>query len=158
MANKRLATYLNNHLAASVTVLDLLASLEDDQGDTDIAHFAAALRAEIEEEQRLLKTIMDQLEITHNRPRQAIGRLAEKLAQVKLSWDDAQEGSLHLLESLEVVLTGLEGKRGLWSALAAAAIPGLPAAEYERLVKRSQDQQQRVEAVRLAAAKQAFAG
>jgi hypothetical protein len=64
---------------------------------------------------------------------------------------------LHLLESLELLLLGIEGKRRLWRALAHAEVPGLPVTDYERFASRSEDQQQRVEAMRLAAAKKAFA-
>lgn len=157
MANKQLATYLNNHLAASRTVLDLLASLEADASNPDAAHLAGALRAEIEAEQHTVEALMERLDIPKHLPSQAAGWLAEKAAQVKLRLDDASEGPLHLLESWEVVLVGLEGKRGLWHALAAAGVPGLDEGEYERLAQRSQAQQQRVESLRLAAAKAAFA-
>ena len=156
MANKQLATYLNNHLAASVTALELLSSLETAQA-TDLAHFAAELRAEIEADQQELENLMERLQITKSRPRQAVGWLAEKFTQIKLRLDDSNDGALHLLESLELLLIGIEGKRGLWRALAVAAVPGLPVADYERMATRSEEQQQRVETIRLAAAKTAFA-
>lgn len=154
-ANQPLATYLNNHLAGSVTALELLSSLEG-QPDKEIASFAKELRAEIEAEQQELTKLMEGLEVTKNRPRQAVGWLAEKFAQIKLRLDDANEGPLHLLESFELLLIGIEGKRGLWRALAHASVPGLPVSEYERYATRSEDQQKRVESMRLAAAKRAF--
>ncbi len=156
MANKQLAIYLNNHLAASVTALELLSSLETEQANTDLANFAAQLRSEIEAEQQQLENLMEQLQISKNRPRQVAGWLAEKFTQVKLRLDDSNDGALHLLESLELLLIGIEGKRGLWRALAAVAVPGLPVSDYERFASRSEDQQQRVETIRLAAAKVAF--
>jgi hypothetical protein len=157
MANKELSIYLNNHLTASVTALALLASLEEKQAGTDIASFAAQLRAEIEAEQQLLETIMEQLQITKSKQRQALGWLAEMFTQAKLSLDGSKDSPLHLLESLELLLVAIEGKRGLWNALAAATVPGLPISEYERLAAKSEEQQKRVEAFRLAAAKAAFA-
>ena len=47
---------------------------------------------------------------------------------VKLRLDDPSGGALHRLEALEAVSVGIEGKRLLWRALAAAAegTPGLP--------------------------------
>ena len=158
MASKYLATYLNNHLTASVTALQLMSSLEDIQTDTEIAHFASELRAEIEAEQQLLEELMERLEITRNKQRQALGWLAETFTQVKLRMDDAKDSPLYLLETLELLLIAIEGKRGLWHALAAAAVPGLPLADYERLAKRSQEQQQRAESFRLRVAKAAFTG
>jgi hypothetical protein len=154
--NKQLATYLNNHLAASVTALELLSSLETAQANTDIERFASELHAEIEAEQQELEDLIDRLQITKNKPHQAAGWLAEKFTQIKLRLDDSSDGTLHLLESLELLLIGIEGKRGLWSALAHTAVPGLHLTDYERLAKRSEEQQQRVEAMRLAAARAAF--
>jgi len=158
MANKELATYLNNHLAASVTALELLSSLETAQANTDIARFASELYEEIKAEQQELENLMERLQIAKNKPRQVGGWLAEKLTQVKLRFDDTEDGALHLLESLELLLIGIEGKRGLWRALAHVAVPGLQVSQYEQLATRSEGQQQRVEMMRLAAAKTAFAG
>ena len=157
IVNKQLATYLNNHLAASVTALELLSSLETAQANTEIERFASELRAEIEAEQQELENLMERLQITKNKPRQAAGWLAEKFTQIKLQLDDSSDGALHLLESLELLLISIEGKRGLWSALAAASVPGLQVSDYEQLAKRSEEQQQRVETLRLAGAKRAFA-
>jgi hypothetical protein len=155
-ANKQLATYLNNHLAASVTALELLSSLETSQDDREVAHFAGELRAEIEAEQQQLENLMERLRVTQSKPRQAVGWIAERFAQIKLRLDDSSDGPLHLLESFELILIAIEGKRGLWRALAVAAIPGLPITDYERYAQRSEAQQARVEAMRLAAAKAAF--
>jgi hypothetical protein len=156
MANKQLATYLNNHLAASVTAIELLSSLETTQTDPDLARFASDLRAEIKAEQQELENLMERLQIAQSKPRQAFGWLAERFTQIKLRLDDSNDGALHLLESLELLLLGIEGKRGLWRALAHAAVPGLPLISYERFATRSEEQQRRVETMRLAVVKTAF--
>ena len=156
MPNRQLVTYLNNHLAASEGALELLSSLADAQADTDVAHFAKNLRSEIKTEQQVLKNLMEQLQITKDKPRQAAGWLSEKFTQVKLQMDDSKDGALYLLESLELMLIAIEGKRGLWRVLAATATPGLSVTDYERYAQQSEQQQQRVETFRLAAAKTAF--
>jgi hypothetical protein len=63
-------------------------------------------------------------------------------------------GALRLLEVSEAVALGIEGKRALWRALAAAAevSPAFQVADYERLTQRAEEQRQRVETVRLEAA------
>jgi hypothetical protein len=157
MANQHLAAYLNNHMAGSVTALDLLAGLEASEDNPQITRLAGELRREIEAEQQALRDLMERQQITKNAPRQAAGWLAEKFAEIKLRMDDSKDGDLYLLESLELLLVGIEGKGGLWRAMAANAIPGLPLNVYERFAQQSQDQQRRVEAMRLAAAKAAFA-
>jgi hypothetical protein len=155
-ANKQLATYLNNHLTASVGALELLDSLAEAQEFGDIARSAAELRAEIALEQQEVEMLMERLQVTKNQPRQVIGWLGEKITQIKLRMDDDDSGTLHLLESLELIFIGIGGKGALWRALAAAAIPGLPIADYERYAQQSEAQQARVEAMRIIAAKAAF--
>jgi hypothetical protein len=154
-ANKQLGTYLNNHLTASITALELLSSLGKHE-DPAIAGLATALHNEIGAEQQELQRLMEQLDVTKSMPRQAIGWLTEKFTQTKLQFDDADDGSLYLLEAFELLLIGIEGKRGLWDALAAAAVPGLPVSQYQEYAARSRDQQRRVEAMRIAAAQHAF--
>jgi hypothetical protein len=156
MANQHLATYLNDHLAGSVAALELLAQLEATHADTELARGVATLRLEIEEEQQTLTALMERLQITKSAPRQAVAWIAEKVTQLKLRLDDPADGALRLLQALEAIGVGIQGKRSLWRALAAAAVPGLPQADYARLVQRSEDQQQWVEAMRLQAAQVAL--
>jgi hypothetical protein len=63
-----------------------------------------------------------------------------------------------LLESLEALSLGIEGKRVLWLALSAAAevTSGLRIADYERLQDRAEEQRNRVEERRLEVAKAAL--
>ena len=74
-----------------------------------------------------------------------------------LRWFPADE-ALRLLEALELVAVGIEGKRALWRSLAVASedVPELQGVDYEHLLQRSEEQQRRVETVRLEAAKAAF--
>jgi hypothetical protein len=60
---------------------------------------------------------------------------------------------------LEFVALGIDGKLALWQALRAAAevASALRGIDYERLARRAIDQRQRVETLRLSAAKAALA-
>lgn len=158
IANRHLATYLNNHRAASVTVLNLLSHLETVYTGTDIAAFLATLRSEITADRDELDRLMAQLQIDHNTFRQTIAWFGEKANQLQLRLDDSADGPLHLLEALEVVAVGIEGKRALANSLLVVARewPELQPADYERLAQRSKDQSQQVEEVRLAAVRAAF--
>ena len=62
---------------------------------------------------------------------------------------------MRLLESLELVALGIQGKLALWRALSATAEfdRALGIVDYERLAGRAQDQWRQVEALRLEAAK-----
>ena len=88
----------------------------------------------------------------------ATGRVAEKVGRLKLRLDDKAGGDFRLLEAVELVATGVEGKRSLWRALAAASelVPDLAGPDYARLEARAVEQRERVEPVRLDAAQAAL--
>lgn len=158
MANEHLATYLNDHLSGAVAALELLEDLEKSATNPALERFVAALRADVAADRQELEDLMQRLAIHRSRARRATAWVAERLAELKLRMDDSDGGELRRLESLEIVALGIEGKLALWRALAAAAreIPELQGVDYERLAQRAADQRQRVEPVRLDAARVAF--
>jgi hypothetical protein len=160
MSDQHLASYLNDHLAGSVTALALLEHLEKTYADTATGRFAVELRADIMADRQELEALMARLHVEVRSPRKAATWLAEKMTEVKLRLDDPAGGALHRLEALEAVSVGIEGKRLLWRALAAAAegTPGIRGTDYGRLEQRAEEQRQRVEAFRLEAAREALGG
>lgn len=158
MANEQIAVYLNDHLAGSVAALDLLEQLEAGHTGTPLGRFFAELRTDIEADRRELESLMGRLGVTESRTRKASAWLAEKFVQLKLRLDDPAGGALRLFESLETLSLGIEGKHGLWLALAAAAEeePTLRVLDYELMSRRAEEQRGRVEVVRREAAKRAL--
>lgn len=158
MANEHIATYLNDHLAGSVVALELLQHLESAHAGTPLEGFFAELRADIKADQHQLESLMSQLQIAESRARKATAWLTEKITEVKLLMDDPEGGALRLMEALEVLSLGIEGKRAMWRALATASerAPQLRGVDYELLTKRAEQQCERAEEVRLQAAKAAF--
>lgn len=158
MADEHLATYLNDHLAGSVAALELLEHLEEAHAGTDVGRFAAELRADVAADRKELEAVMERLHAGKSRTRRASAWLAEKATELKLRLDDPSGGALRLLEALEALALGIEGKHGLWRALAAAAeeAPALQVADYGRLAQRAEEQRRRVEEVRLKAAQGAL--
>ncbi len=158
MAHEHVATYLNDHLAGSSAALELLEYLQSEYAGTDIAWFAAELQSDVEADRQELETLMDRLHVSESRTRKASAWIAEKVAQFKLKLDDPAGGSFRLLEALEALSLGIAGKQGLWWGLAAAAedAPALRVLDYEGLTQRAEEQRQRVEMMRLEAAKKAL--
>jgi hypothetical protein len=158
MADEHLATYLNDHLAGSVVAVELMENLEAVYADTPVAKFIAKLRADVEADRVELKVLMGRLQISESRTRKASAWLTEKLTELKLRLDDSTHGDLRLFESLEALSLGIEGKRSLWLALAAAAevSPKLRIADYDRLKQRAEEQRGRVETKRIEVAKAAL--
>ena len=158
MANEHLETYLNDHLAGSVVAIELMKNLESVYAETAIADFIKRLRADVEMDQQELQNLMSSLEISESRTRKASAWFTEKLTELKLRVDDSKRGDLRLFESLEALSLGIEGKRSLWLALAAAAevSPALRKVDYESLKQRAEEQRERVETKRLEVAKAAL--
>ena len=159
MAREHIATYLNDHLAGATGAVELLEHLEKEHADTEVGRLAAELRADVEADRQTLESLMDRLQVARSRTRRAAAWLGEKAAELKLRLDDPKGGSLRLFESLEALSLGIEGKKSLWRALAAAAeeAPHLRAADYEDLIRRAEEQRGRVETARLEAARRTLA-
>src|SRR5258706_152823 len=86
--------------------------------------------------------------VTAPRPERGAG-LAEKTAELKARAGGGGGGDLGRAEAGEAVALGIDGKRALWKALAAAAdeTPALRGPDYGRLEQRADDQRRRLETV-----------
>ncbi len=148
----QLATYLNDHLSGSTAALELLDHLEETY--LDLAPFFGRLRRDIESDREELEGLMAKLDVAPSAVRQAAAWVAEKFARLKLKVDDLSGRELKLLESLEAVAIGIHGKGLLWRALKVVPVASGP--DFEELIRRADEQRERIEAVRLAAARAAF--
>jgi hypothetical protein len=159
MARDPLSTYLNDHLAGAVAAIELIEHLERAYDGDELGEWFGSLRADIEADRDVLRELMDGVGASPSPARVAVAWLSEKVARAKLRLDDPAGGALRLLEALDAIGSGIEGKRSLWLALDAAteAVPALRGPDYARLGRRALEQQARVDAVRRAAARAAFA-
>ena len=141
--------YFDNKLKAEklLTAKDVEA-LQKDVGKVSVAGHKAAL-----------ERLLERLGIPQSKPRQVTAWLTEKIGEVKLRLDDPGHGALHRLEALETVSLGVEGKRALAHALAAAAgdVPELAGFDADGMARRAEEQREVIEALRLRAAREAFA-
>jgi hypothetical protein len=160
MNAKHLGTYVNDHFAGSVAAMELLDHLISANAGTPRGQFFIELRQEIEQDQAVLRDLLEQLDFKENPMRKAVAWFSEKFARAKLSVEDPTGDKLAPLEKLEALTLGIEGKRALWRALNVVAdrAPALQAMDLTRLEQRAAEQRQRVDAVRLDAAREAFDG
>jgi hypothetical protein len=146
-------------MAGSVAAMELLEHLGAIYPGTEMARFFATLRTEIAADRRELRELMNGLQILDKRPRKAAAWIAGKFTELKLRLDDGARGPLFLLESLDAVGLGIQGKLALWRALNAAAAvnPALHGIiDYQRLENRAKEQCEAVEILRLEAARAAL--
>jgi hypothetical protein len=157
MSKEHISTYLNDHLAGSHLAVEILEYLASETPSLNSAF--TSLREEIEEDREQLKSLMAKQNIEESRVRKASGWIAQRLLELKLEVDDEDKGSLRRLERLEALAIGIDGKIALWRALneASRANTELGGLDYDRLIRRGQDQRARVEGLRLQAAREALA-
>jgi hypothetical protein len=155
--NDILATYLNDHLAGSIAALELVDRLVG-LSEGDRQQLFVSLKQEIEEDQRVVKQLLASVGGKESKLRKAAAWLTEKIGEAKLEFDDSGNGQLRLLEALETLGLGIQGKAGLWRALGAASTqePEIAKLDLARLERRAYDQFERVEARRLEVARAAF--
>jgi len=156
MSRTHLSTYLNDHLAGSVTAIEILDRIAEEFAD--IGPFVAQLKQDIAADRQELVDLMAKLSIAQSRIRKAGGWFAERIAEAKLEVDDQSGGWLRRLERLEAVSLGIDGKLALWRSLdaASAADTRLQGPDYGHLVERAREQRARVEALRIEAARSAL--
>jgi hypothetical protein len=157
MSEEKLTIYLNDHLAGSVGALELVDNLIETYKGKPLEPFFKDLRNEIDADQDTLQDLIAKLGKKESAVRKAGAWVAEKLSRVKIRLSESG-GEMGLLHALEGLVLGITGKRGLWTALAAAAdtVPQLRGLDYVRLEKRAVEQCDRVEAKRLEVAREVF--
>jgi hypothetical protein len=69
-----------------------------------------------------------------------------------------EPGNLGLVLTLEGLIMGVTGKKLMWRVLAAANLPQLNGYDFEELQCRAEQQIERIEAERMRAVPEAFAG
>jgi hypothetical protein len=157
---KHLSRYLNDHLAGSTGLINLLQHLERTRRGKEMHWFLVTLRGDVVADRVSLEGVMERAQVKKHRHRRMTAWLIEKLTRLKLRADDKGDGALQFLEGLELVEVGIEGKRELWRALAATSerMPFLNGIEFGNLIQRADEQHDRVEALRVETAKAALIG
>ncbi len=158
MQAKHLTTYMKDHLAGSVAAVELLDHLISSNRGKTHEQFFIQLRQEVGEDQEALRGLLHDLDSDSGALRDMTAFLSEKLARIKLLLEDPSGGQLARLEKLEALALGIDGKRALWQSFLAVAgeIPVLRKVDLVRLDKRAGDQRNRVEDLRVEAAREAF--
>ena len=149
----RLAAYLDDHLAGSSGAIRLAQRLRDQDPDSELGKVLDDLIDEIEEDRTTLKRIMELTDATPSTVKRTGAVAAEFLGSLRHRLPVLGTGSskIALLEDVEVLSLGIEGKRLLWAALSAAAASHahLREFDFDALQARAQKQRDRLEPLRL---------
>ncbi len=153
-----LGTYLTDHLGGANAGVQIARRLCELVGDGPDAAVVRGLPAEIEQDRDYLRGLVARLGNGRHPVKRAAGWVAGKVHRVAV--DERVTGDRHLsmLREAESLSLGIQGKLQLWEALLAvrADHPQLVEHDLVRLATRAREQRQRVEVVRLGAARRAF--
>jgi hypothetical protein len=155
---KELDSYLNDHLAGSVSALELIDHWVSARKGEPLGAFFSELEAEIKADQETLRNVMRCCGVEESTVRKAGAWAAEKVGRMRLMIAGDEPDTLGLVLTLEGLIMGVAGKKLMWRAVAAAKSPQLTSYDFEDLRRRAEKQIERIEAERMKAVLEAFAG
>jgi UDP-glucose 4-epimerase len=97
---KDLDSYLNDHLAGSISALELIAHWERVHEGGPLGSFFAETEREIKADQDTLRDVMRSLGVEESKLRQAGAWAAEKVGRARLKIAGDESGSLGLVLTL----------------------------------------------------------
>jgi hypothetical protein len=159
MDRKLLGIYLNDHLAGSVVGESLARRIARQNEDNEYGRPVAQIAKEIEEDKATLREVMDRAGVRQKQLRLAFARVTELGMRLKPNGRLVGYSPLSRVLELEGLTMGITGKLELWRSLEAldggADIRGI---DFAALAARAEDQRDRVEDLRVRAAREALSG
>lgn len=158
MTDRYLGIYLNDHMAGAVGALELARRLLAAEGQGAAAEFMGRLVSELDEDRSELQGLMDRLGIVRNPLKTRAAWAAEKVGRLKLNGRLIRRSPLSLVEEVEVLELGVEGKLAMWRALREiqARDDRFKDLDVQRLIDRATRQRDELERIRLEAAGRLF--
>jgi hypothetical protein len=151
-----LRIYLRDHHAGAVAGRELAKRSAKANEGTAFGELLSALEGEIASDLDDLEKIMSRLGVSPAKGKDAAAWTAEKVGRLKLNGSFTNYSPLSRVVEFEGLSIVIRGKKALWATLEQVGPEGLDATELERLKKRADDQQSRIEEARREAARVAF--
>jgi hypothetical protein len=158
--NRLLAIYLNHHLAGATAGVELARRALKENREKDYGRFLAMLAEEIAQDRRTLIELMERLGLPRSKVKAPAAWALEKIGRLKLNGRIRGYSPLSRLIELEGLAGGIEAKRAMWLALLQIQANDERLRDFglELLAVCADDQRQRLEPSRLAAAAEAMCG
>ncbi len=153
---RRLAIYMNDHLAGSTTAIELIGRAVEQYEGTPLGAFFAEIGAEIEQDRDVLKAVMAENGIRPQRVKLAAAWAAEKAGRLKFNGALLRRSPLTPFVELEILAVGIHGKQLLWQALRVNPADDATAARLDELIARAERQAEAVERQRTEAGTRAL--
>ena len=153
---RHLGIYLNDHLAGSMTAIELVGRAAKQYKGTQLGDFFARIGAEIEQDRDTLKAVMAANGVQQQRYKLAAAWVAEKGARLKFNGAMVRRSPLTPLVELETLAVGIRGKEQLWRLLRESAPDEASGSRFGELIERAQRQHEAVERRRVEEGKRAI--
>ena len=149
-----LGIYLNDHLAGATAGSELARRAAVSQGGTPVGAVLARLAREVTQDRAALVEIMTALGVTVRQYKAGLAWLSEKAARLKPNGRMGARSPLSLLEEIELMRLGVEGKAASWRTLRKLAErdPRLDSRQLDDLIERARSQSQTLEELRVSTA------
>ena len=157
--SRRLAIYLNDHLAGAVVVTELAKRALRENRGSPFGEFLGWLLGQILEDRATLERLMGELGVSKSRVKRTLALALERVGRLKLNGQLTGYSPLSRLVELEGLALGVTGKRALWVALQeiGGTEPRPREFDFDELRRRAEEQLAGLERQRLEAARLAFA-
>jgi hypothetical protein len=155
---RALEIYLTDHFAGATFGVELVRRCCSKNEGTKFAAPLAELVRQIEADRSTLLKLLRRLDTTPSLFKTSVGWTLEKARRLKRNGRPFAYTPLSRVAELEILETGIAGKRALWAALDAlySDDPRFAGFDFAALAKRAEEQIETVERLRLAAARVAF--
>ncbi|WP_329454512.1 hypothetical protein [Streptomyces sp. NBC_01497] len=152
-----LAIYLNDHFAGATGGVELFKRAAQSHGGAE-RNALVELARQVEEDREALAQVMADLGVPVDRPKAAVGWIAEKAGRLKPNGHLFSRSPLSDVLEAESALLGVQGKAACWRTLRALSETDarLSTERLDALVERAEDQILTLENIRLCAATRTF--
>ena len=146
-----LGIYLNDHLAGATAGTELARRAAASQGGTAVGVVLARLAREVTQDRAALIEMMTALGIAVRQYKAGLAWLSEKASRLKLNGRMVARSPLSLLEELELMRLGVEGKAASWRTLRKLAEQDrrLDSGQLDDLIERARSQAETLEQLRV---------
>ena len=153
-----LRIYLRDHHAGAVAGNELAKRSAKSNEGTPFGTLLAAIERELDEDLTTVERIMERLEVSPARGKDAAAWTVEKLGRLKLNGSVTKYSPLSRVLELEGLSLVLQTRKGLLSTMEQLNDERLDVSELTRLKERVEDQQRRIDEARREAVSIAFSG
>ena len=154
-----LEIYLQNHEAAAQAGSDFFRRTAANQRSRAYGDELRALAAEVKEDHRRLRAIMNKVGVRPNVPFGLALRLGERIGRMKPNGRLIRRAPLSDLIEIEGLLDAVAAKRAGWQALASVeSTPGIDPGEIDELLTRADDQLSQLSALHARASTEVLSG